>query len=246
MLEHVIVNKTLFLDIETVPVAADISDLSEYEQQLWHEKRGRTKPENMDEDEFFFSNAGILAEFGKIICISMGYFVESGGERTFRVKSVYGDDEAKLLREFAVILKRIEGTFGNQMMICGHNIKEFDVPYICRRMLINQLVDEFPSFFSRIQMAKPWEVTGMMLDTLDTWRFGDYKNYISLKLLTHVLGIPSPKGDISGADVGRVYYHEGDLERIRKYCQHDVAAVAAVVLKLKGVPDFKPGEVLES
>jgi DNA polymerase elongation subunit (family B) len=246
MLEHVIINKTLFLDIETVPCAADISDLSEYEQQLWKEKRGRHKPDDIDEDEFFFNNAGILAEFGKIICISMGYFVESGGERSFRVKSVYGDDEVKLLKEFLSILKRIEQNFGDKLMICGHNIKEFDIPYICRRMLIQGMVDEFPALFSRMQSAKPWELSGVLLDTLDVWRFGDYKNYISMKLLAHVLGVPSPKGDISGADVGRVYYHEGDLERIKKYCQHDVVAVASIVLKLKGLPDMKPGEVMES
>lgn len=246
MLDQYPLYKILFIDIETVPGVPDISDLSEYEQQLWEEKRGKLRPEDTDPDEFYFDNAAILAEFGKIICISMGYFTEQGGSRVFRVKSLYGDDEKRLLKDFAALLKKIEATFGNQLTLCGHNIREFDIPYICRRMLINQLVEEFPPFFLRMQGGKPWEVSGMLLDTLDAWKFGDYKNYISLKLLTHVLGVPSPKEDISGKDVGRVYYHEHGLERIKNYCQNDIAAVAALVLKMKGEPDLRKEEVLET
>lgn len=243
MLENIPLHKILFIDIETVPGAADLSDLEEYEQELWQEKRGKLRAPETEADEYYFNNAGILAEFGKIICISMGYFTEHGGSRTFRVKSVYGDNETELLKEFAFLLKRIESGFGGQMILCGHNIKEFDIPYICRRMLINKLVEEFPPFFLKLQGAKPWEMQGLLLDTLDTWRFGDYKNYISLKLLVHVLGVPSPKEDINGADVGRVYYQEHGLERIKNYCQNDIQAVAAVVLKLKALPDLKKEEV---
>lgn len=244
MLEHFSLYKTLFIDIETVSGVADISELSEYEQKLWEEKRGKNRPEGVDADEFYFQNAGILAEFGKIVCISMGYFSEQAGERIFRVKSIYGDNEVNLLKEFVILLKKIEVSFGSQMMLCGHNIKEFDIPYICRRLLINQMVEEFPPFFKKIQRAKPWELSAVLLDTLDIWRFGDYKNYISLKLLTHVLGVPSSKDDIDGSEVGRVYYHEYGLDRIKRYCEKDVIAVAGIILKMKAMPDIREEELI--
>ncbi len=246
MLEHIPLSKTLFIDIETVPGVSDLSDLSEYEQLLWEGKRGKLRPEDMDADEYYFNNAGILAEFGKIICISMGYFTGQGQDRVFRIKSIVNDDELVLLSDFVQLLKKFEQNFGNQLMICGHNVKEFDIPYICRRLLVHQMIDDFPAFFQKMQMAKPWELSAMVLDTLDVWRFGDYKNYISLKLLTHVLGLPSSKDDIDGSEVGRVYYHEYGLDRIRKYCEKDVIAVASVVLRLKGMPDLKISDVIFS
>ena len=246
MLNQIALSKVLFIDIETVSGASELSDLSEYEQLLWQEKRGKFKPEEMEMDEFYFNNAGIYAEFGKIICISMGYFTEQSQERIFRVKSIYGENEADLLKEFLQLFKKIEQSFGSQLMICGHNVKEFDIAYICRRLLVHQMMEEFPTFFNKIQLAKPWELSSMVLDTLDVWRFGDYKNYISLKLLTHVLGIPTPKDDISGSEVGRVYYHEYGLDRIRIYCEKDVVAVARIVLKIKALPDLEDGSILSS
>lgn len=244
MLGHLPLSKTIFLDIETVPQVSDLSELSEYEQSLWQNKRGRHRPEDVDEDEYYFNNAGIFAEFGKIICISLGYFSGHDVDREFRIKSIWGDDEYTVLKNFIQILKRFEQSFGSQMMLCGHNIKEFDIPYICRRMLVHQMIDEFPNFFTKIQLAKPWELNGMLMDTLDVWRFGDYKNYISLSLLCHVLGLPSSKDDIDGSEVGRVYYHEYGLERIRKYCEKDVIAVASIVAKLKGLPDIQPDKIV--
>ncbi|MCO5231080.1 MAG: ribonuclease H-like domain-containing protein [Chitinophagales bacterium] len=244
MLEHIPISKVLFIDIETVSGVSDLSDLPEYDQALWMGKRGKLKPEDMDDDEYYFNNAGIFAEFGKIICISMGYFSITNQERIFRVKSIYGDDEKSLLKQFINVFKKIEQSFGNQMVVCGHNVKEFDIPYISRRLLVNNLIDEFPSFLQKIQFSKPWEVSAMVLDTLDVWRFGDYKNYISLKLLTHVLGVPTPKDDIDGSEVGRVYYHEYGLDRIKRYCEKDVVAVARIVCKVKGMKDLEDSEVL--
>ena len=238
MLGQISLTKVLFIDIETVSGAPDLSDLSQYEQKLWEEKRGKLRPKDIDEDEFYFNNAGILAEFGKIVCISMGYFVKQDNQLMFRIKSVVNDDEEQLLKDFVSLLEKFEKNFGNQLMICGHNVKEFDIPYICRRLLIHGMLEEFPDFFEKMQSAKPWELSSMVLDTLDVWRFGDYKNYISLKLLTHVLGLPSPKDDIDGSEVGRVYYHEHGLERIRIYCEKDVLAVGKIVSKLKGYPDI--------
>ncbi|MCO5233931.1 MAG: ribonuclease H-like domain-containing protein [Chitinophagales bacterium] len=244
MLDHIPLSKVLFIDIETVSGVSDLSDLPEYDQELWAGKRGKFKPEDLDEDEYYFNNAGIFAEFGKIICISMGYFSSQQQETIFRVKSIYGDDEKSLLSQFIQVFKKIEQSFGNQMIVCGHNVKEFDIPYICRRLLVHQLIDEFPIFLQKIQFSKPWELSAMVLDTLDVWRFGDYKNYISLKLLTHVLGIPTPKDDIDGSEVARVYYHEYGLERIRKYCEKDVVAVARIVSKIKGMKDLQDSEVM--
>lgn len=244
MLDHLPISKTIFLDIETVPNASDLSELSEYEQQLWQDKRGKYRPEEMDSDEYYFNNAGIFAEFGKIICISLGYFTGQDQDRIFRIKSIVNDDEALLIKEFIQVFKKFELNFGSQLMICGHNIKEFDMPYICRRMLVHQMFDEFPAFFSKLQIAKPWELNAMMLDTLDVWRFGDYKNYISLKLLCHVLGLPSSKDDIDGSEVGKVYYHEYGLDRIRIYCEKDVIAVAKIVLKIKGLPDLPVDHII--
>lgn len=241
---HSPIENILFLDIETVPSQAHYDELSDYEQELWEGKRGKYRDENTSAGDYYFQNAGIFAEFGKIICISMGYFATQDGERVFRVKSIAHDDEKTLLAEFIDVLNRFENYFSNQLIICGHNVKEFDIPYMCRRLIVHGFIQEFPQFFKKIQNAKPWEMGGMVLDTLDTWRFGDYKNYISLKLYTHVLGIPSPKDDIDGSEVGSVYYLEKDLNRIRIYCEKDVAAVANIVLKLKGMDSISEEEIV--
>lgn len=243
MLDQIPLLRTLFLDIETVPYQASLHALSPYEQELWEEKRGKNREEGVDAEQYFFDNSGILAEFGKIVCISAGYFIENGGQLNFRVKSLYGDDEKAILSSFITLLQKFDDAFKGQMVICGHNIREFDVPFICRRLIINNMINDFPPFFQRIQMAKPWDVP--VLDTMDTWRFGDYKNYISLKLLAHCLGIPSPKDDISGKDVGKVYYLENGIDRIRVYCQKDVVTLAQIVLRLKGKPLLLPEQIFE-
>ncbi len=237
-------SRLLFIDIETVPASPSYEKLPELTQELWEGKRGKYRPEDTDKADYYFNNAAIFAEFGKIVCISMGYFSEQDGRRTFRVKSIAKDEESELLRDFVQVLNKFDSTFGNQLMICGHNVKEFDVPYICRRLIVNELIEEFPAVFRKIQYAKPWELNALLLDTLDTWRFGDYKNYISLKLYTHILGIASPKDDIDGSEVGRVYYLENNLERIRIYCEKDVIAVASIILKLKNLPMIREEEVV--
>ncbi|HZH67673.1 MAG TPA: ribonuclease H-like domain-containing protein [Chitinophagales bacterium] len=239
-------NRILFIDIETVSSSHRYSDLSSIEQELWEEKRGRYRAEGIDPADYYFNNAGIFAEFGKIICISLGYFSKQEEKRVFKVKSISDHDEAKLLNDFVQVLNQFEKSFGNQLVICGHNVREFDLPYICRRLVVHGMISNFPPFFMKIQMAKPWELTSMILDTLDTWRFGDYKNYISLKLYTHVLGIPSPKDDIDGSEVGKVYYEDNDLNRIRIYCEKDVVSVAAIILKLKGMPPINSDEIIIS
>lgn len=227
MLLHLDLTKVLFLDIETVPQLADYKSLDETTTALWDDKAGKLS-RNESTGEEIYERAGIYAEFGKIICISVGYFVlREGGKREFRMRSFYGDNEKILLLEFADLLN---GHYNSPtQLLCGHNGKEFDFPYIARRMIINQI--PLPKILNMVG-KKPWEV--QHLDTMEMWKFGDWKSYTSLKLLTHVLGVPTPKTDIEGKDVARVYYEENDLARIEEYCKRDTLAVAQVLLRFRG------------
>ena len=235
MLDFIDVTSILFFDIETVPATPQYSDLDERFQDLWHIKAGqilkKPKEEVTDEDAVgVYEKAGIYAEFGKIVCISVGIFRrdKATGELTTHFKSYASADEAELLTDFCAMINKSYSNPDRQFM-CGHNIKEFDVPYICRRLLIHQM--PAPKMFD-IAGKKPWE-TKHLLDTLELWKFGDNKNYTSIKLLTAVFDIPSPKDDIDGSQVGRVFYEEGDVERIARYCEKDVVAVMQLILKFK-------------
>jgi len=221
-------DKILFLDIETVPQTFDYQLLDETTRELWQDKFQYIKaryPENSTPEYGYLNGAGIFAEFGKIICISVGFIFYKNGKKHFRVKSFAGHEEKELLIHFSAMLEQSFSTVENN--ICGHNIKEFDVPYIARRMLVNGL---FVPKMLRLAGKKPWEIN--FIDTLDLWKFGDYKHYTSLKLLTHILGIPSPKDDIDGSMVAQVYYKENNLERITHYCEKDVLATAQLLLKM--------------
>lgn len=231
--------KIMFLDIETVPQQADISEISEDLAHLWEEKYHliqKRMPEKYSDEttaaEAFANSAGIYAEFGKIVCISVGFIHFKGLEMHFRTKSFAGDDEKKLLTDFAQLLAKF--CTSREHTLCGHNIKEFDIPYICRRMLINSIA--LPSIL-QISGKKPWEIA--FIDTLELWKFGDYKNYTSLKLLTAVFGIPTPKDDIDGSQVAGVYYKEKNVERIATYCQKDVVATAQVFLRMQNIQGFE-------
>lgn len=235
--------KIMFLDIETVPQQADISEIPEDLTHLWEEKYHliqKRMPEKYSEEttaaEAFANSAGIYAEFGKIVCISVGFIHFKGLEMHFRTKSFAGDDEKKLLTDFAQLLARF--CTSREHTLCGHNIKEFDIPYICRRMLINGIA--LPSIL-QISGKKPWEIA--FIDTLELWKFGDYKNYTSLKLLTAVFGIPTPKDDIDGSQVAGVYYKEKNIERIATYCQKDVVATAQVLLRMQNIQGFETGNI---
>jgi 3'-5' exonuclease len=238
----------LFLDIETVPVVQDYNQLPDELQELWGVKaRGILKKMNGEELEYeemedtFNERAGIYAEFGRIVCISVGFLTRSadGGLPIMRLKSFANHIEANLLEDFSELLNK-HFNDPTRFAICGHNIKEFDIPYICRRMMINQL--PFPKMLD-IAGKKPWE-TKQMLDTLEMWKFGDSKNYTSLRLLTALFEIPSPKDDIDGSDVSRVYWEDRDLDRIASYCEKDVLATAQLFLKFKRLPLLKKEQVV--
>ena len=238
MLDFIDITNILFFDIETVPAHAQYSELDETWQYLWkHKAKSILKKydeEITDEDAAgCYERAGIYAEFGKIISISVGVFVrdKETKELSTRLKSYADDDEAVLLRGFADMLNK---SFSNpdRQFLCGHNIKEFDVPYICRRLLVHQMPS--PAMLN-VAGKKPW-VTKQFLDTMELWKFGDLKAYTSVKLLAATFGFPSPKDDIDGSDVARVYYEEKDLERIARYCEKDVVAVMQLMLKFKLMP----------
>jgi uncharacterized protein YprB with RNaseH-like and TPR domain len=215
----------LFLDIETVPICSNYKELPEHFRKLWDKKAKFLKKNDEDTPEILFERAGIYAEFGKIICISFGYFTNN----KFRIKSLYGDDEKAILSEFAKLLNSYFNKPNN--LLCAHNGKEFDFPYISRRMLINNI--ELPAVLN-LSGKKPWEVPH--IDTMELWRFGDYKNYTSLELLAAVFNIPTPKDDINGSDIKKVYWEENDLSRIVKYCQKDVITIARLMLKYQNKP----------
>lgn len=224
MLDRINVEHILFLDIETVPESEHFNELDDEKKELWDHKSKYQRKEEFTTEEFY-ERAGIWAEFGKIICISVGYFNFKGDIRTFRTTSFHGE-ESKLLKEFKNLM--ITHFSSSKHLMCGHNAKEFDFPYIARRMIIHGI--ELP-YKLNLFGKKPWEIPH--LDTMELWKFGDYKHFTSLKLLANILGIPSPKDDIDGSQVRQVYYEEKNLDRIITYCEKDVITTAQVFLRLR-------------
>ncbi len=220
----------ILIDIETVSEKKDFWELTPDWQKLWEEKVQRQLPEATSAAEYYGQRAGILAEFAKIVCISIGYFNSVTPEIKLRVKSFYDDSEKNLLSGFIQTISQMESS-NKRWRFTGHNIKEFDIPFLCRRLLINGI--DIPSYLD-FQNMKPWETN--MIDTFQYWRFGDYKHFTSLNLLAAALNIPSPKDDIDGSMVGEVYWHEKNLRRIAAYCQKDVVAVANIILRFKNLP----------
>ncbi|WP_276367934.1 3'-5' exonuclease [Chryseolinea sp. H1M3-3] len=217
----------LFLDIETVASTKDYETLDERLKKQWARKALFFKREREQTDEeIYHERAGIYAEFGKIICIAVGKFIETeSGELGLRTKAYYGDDEAALLAEFKSMIEKLDPA---SLKLCAHNGREFDYPYLCRRLLVNGI--PLPATLN-IMCKKSWEV--QHLDTLDMWKFGDYKHYTSLDLLASIFNIPSSKDGIDGSQVNSVYYKEKNLIKIKDYCVRDVVVLARLFLKLK-------------
>lgn len=246
MLNQIALQNVYFLDIECVSGQKEFSDLPETMQYLWGIKSGQiVKEEGANPSDTYTEKAGIYAEFGKIVCISVGLckIDPQTKEPKLYLKSFFSHDEKELLQEFGNSLtKHFEkaSSYGDpQYFLCGHNIKEFDIPYICRRMVINQM-DLPPSL--DISGKKPWE-TKHLLDTMELWSFGDRKAFTSLKLLCGVFGIPTPKDDIDGSEVGRVYWQENDLERIERYCKKDVLATVQLFLSYQKKPHLTEEQI---
>ncbi len=231
-------HKLFLLDIETVPQQPAYQQLTTEWQNRWRHKISKTTPEDMLPEDSYHQRAGILAEFGKIICISIGCFQTRNNENFLKIKSIYSHNEKELLHKFLPISNKM-CQLNSDFQFAGHNIKEFDIPYICRRMIINNI--SLPQYLC-LHNAKPWEVN--MIDTLQYWRFGDFKNYITLDLLASVLGVPTSKTDMDGSMVQEVYYKDNDLSRIVEYCQRDVVVVANVLLRFNNMPLLKEENVI--
>lgn len=221
MIQNIPIEKILFLDIETVPQYETWEEIPETEQKLWERKTSWQRKENILAEDFYPQKAGIMAEFGKIVCISVGMMENNH----LKIKSFSGHNEEKLLSAFGEIFnsKRLQN-----VILCAHNGKEFDFPWIARRYLINGMQPPFPF---QMYGKKPWEIPH--IDTMEFWKFGDYKSFVSLELLAHIFGIPTPKDDIDGSMVSSIYYIEKDLPRIVKYCEKDVLTLANVFRKMR-------------
>ncbi len=220
----------LFIDIETVSAEGEFSRLSDRMKALWlHKASFLSNPSNLNDEDFYFDRAGIYAEYGKIISIGVGFFHwNDDNEVCLKVKSISYDDEAQVLREFKVLIeKKYKPT---SLSLCAHNGKEFDYPYICRRMLVNGI--DIPKAL-QISGRKPWEIPHF--DTLDMWKFGDKKHYTSLELLAALFNIPSSKIELSGDQVNHTYYRENDLAKIARYCREDIIVLAQLFLKFQNL-----------
>lgn len=226
MLSSIDIKDILFLDIETVSQVYEYNELDDSWKELWANKTRFIQEREDKTAQELYDRAAIYAEFGKVVCVSTAFFYLSGSEEKLRVKSFYGKNEKELLNEFLQMIQRYD-QYGTKFL-CGHNSKEFDIPFLARRALVNGL--SLPKMFD-LAGKKPWEVNH--LDTMQLWKFGDYKHYTSLNLLAKLFGVPTPKEDISGADVGKVFWEEDDLERIKTYCEKDTVAVARLMQKFR-------------
>lgn len=232
------VKNLLFLDIETVSAHGTHEEMDERLKPLWAKKSARfQEQEQKDAEELYFEKAGIFAEFGKVIVIGLGYFTFHEGKLEFRVKSLASDDEQQLLRDFVQIINSFNQS---ELRYCAHNGKEFDFPYLCRRLLIHAM--DIPSSLN-VAGKKPWEVP--FVDTMELWKFGDYKAFTSLELLAAIFKVPTSKDDIDGSQVNTVYYKEKDLARIAKYCKNDVIVTARIYLKLRNLPYLHDNMIVE-
>ena len=229
MLKNIDYSKILFFDIETVPLKYKFEDLDERGQLLWDKKTKFLQQRDEVSAEEIYEKAGIYAEFGKVVCISFGFVLQKNGENHIRLKSLAGKDEKALLQEFIDLLNSYYNSI--EFLFCAHNGKEFDIPFLSRRILINGL--KLP-FLLNIAGKKPWEIKH--LDTMELWKFGDFKHYTSLDLLTYIFNIPTPKDDMDGSQVASVYYEEDNLDRIIHYCEKDVIATIQLFRKYQGEP----------
>ncbi len=222
MIQHIPLERILFIDIETVPGSGSWEELPESERMLWDKKTGFQRKDEISAQDFYSEKAGIMAEFGKIICITIGMLEKND---TLKIKSFAGHNEKKILQEFGEI-------FNSQrlrdVILCAHNGKEFDFPWIARRFLINGMMPPVPfQMFGK----KPWEIPH--IDTMELWKFGDYKSFVSLELLAHLFKVPTPKDDIDGSMVSSIYYIEKDLQRIVDYCEKDVLTLANIFRSMR-------------
>ena len=239
MLNNIDTSKILFLDIETVPQVYRFQDLNDTSKSLWSKKTKYLQEKDQLSAEEVYEKAGIYAEFGKIICISVGFLIQAKGEMQIRLKSFSSMNEKKLLQGFIDLLNTHYNH--NSYILCAHNGKEFDFPYISRRLLVNEM--KLPILLNNAG-KKPWEINN--IDTLELWKFGDYKHYTSLELLTNIFNIPTPKDDIDGSQVAKIFYEDKDIDRIINYCEKDVVATIQLFQKYRGQDLIDPAFIIST
>lgn len=238
MLNDIKSDHVLFLDIETVPQFENYEELSDRQKKFWDAKSKLISKNTEDSPEQTYDRAAIYGEFGKIVCISSGFIKQQGDKKEFIIKSLHGSDELQILLSFTEIIKRLEQNPG-RWFLCAHNGKEFDFPYLCRRMVVNGV--SIPSMLdARGKFAKDLQT----IDTMELWKFGDYKHFTSLDLLAEIFGIPSPKEIMDGSMVKDVYYKEKDTQKIADYCSKDVITLAQVFLKFKNEPMLSENNII--
>ena len=222
MIHKLPIENVLFLDIETVPQIDAWNNLDSTTQYLWDKKTKSQRKDEIEASEFYEQRAGIMAEFGMIICISIGMIDSNSGK--LKIKTFAGEEKS-LLIEFCELFNAPRM---NNVVLCAHNGKEFDFPYIARRLFLFVIRPPLPfQMFGK----KPWEIPH--IDTMELWKFGDWKSYVSLELLAHIFGIPTPKDDIDGSMVADIYYKDGDIDRIIHYCEKDVLTLANVFRRMR-------------
>lgn len=234
MLNEIKKENILFIDVETVPQYKSYNALPESKKKFWDHKASLLSKTEEQTPENLYERAGIYSEFGKVVCISCGYIKTMEENSQLFIKSFSGHDERSVLTGFSEMISKLSPSW----FLCAHNGKEFDFPYLCRRMIINGL--PIPAMLD-LAGKKPWEVKH--LDTMELWKFGDYKNFVSLDLLADVFNIPSPKDDIDGSMVSKVYYEENNLERIVEYCAKDVVTLTQILLRFKGEPSIPVDQI---
>ena len=239
MLNNIDTSKILFLDIETVPQVYRFQELNDISKSLWSKKTKYLQEKDQLSAEEVYEKAGIYAEFGKIICISVGFLIQAKGEMQIRLKSFSSMNEKKLLQGFIDLLNTHYNH--NSYILCAHNGKEFDFPYISRRLLVNEM--KLPILLNNAG-KKPWEINN--IDTLELWKFGDYKHYTSLELLTNIFNIPTPKDDIDGSQVAKIFYEDQDIDRIINYCEKDVIATIQLFQKYRGQDLIDPAFIIST
>ena len=239
MLNNIDTSKILFLDIETVPQVYRFQELNDTSKSLWSKKTKYLQEKDQLSAEEVYEKAGIYAEFGKIICISVGFLIQAKGEMQIRLKSFSSMNEKKLLQGFIDLLNTHYNH--SSYVLCAHNGKEFDFPYISRRLLVNEM--KLPILLNNAG-KKPWEINN--IDTLELWKFGDYKHYTSLELLTNIFKIPTPKDDIDGSQVAKIFYEDQDIDRIINYCEKDVIATIQLFQKYRGQNLIDPAFIIST
>ena len=230
---NVPITKILFLDIETVGGCPDLESCEKFSPEIaeqfhkyydWFNKRF---PEDitLDKNEVFKKRAALVPEFAKIICVSMAFVMENG---EVKKQTFSGDNEKELLIKVRNLLDRCHNL---DFYLCGHNLKNFDIPMLAKRMIINGIL---PSKILPDYNTKPWEVKA--IDTKEIWQYGSYTSIGSLDLLCTCLGIESPKdGEITGDKVHKSYWEENKLSEISEYCEKDVNVLIEFIKKLKNL-----------